>query len=70
MYSVAVVICTPALPAEAAAEGALGRRISEEAGDDPTAAGAQADRHAHNRTESALVRWAGAANVAELCCAC
>ena len=38
MYTVAVVVCTPPLPAEAAAEAALRRRLSEEAGD-PSADG-------------------------------
>jgi hypothetical protein len=32
VYTVAVVVCSPALPAEAAAEAALQRRLSEEAG--------------------------------------
>ena len=31
VYTVAVVVCSPALPAEAAAEAALQRRLSEEA---------------------------------------
>ena len=42
VYTVAVVVCSPALPAEAAAEAALSRRISEEAGGYPAAGGAQA----------------------------
>ena len=35
VYTVAVVVCSPALPAEAAAEAALQRRLSEEAGGYP-----------------------------------
>jgi len=42
VYTVAVVVCTSALPAEAAAEAALSRRLSEEAGGYPAAGGAQA----------------------------
>ena len=44
VYTVAVVVCSPALPVEAAADAALSRRLSEEAGGYPAggAGGAQA----------------------------
>ena len=44
VYTVAVVVCSPALPVEAAAEAALSRHLSEEAGGYPAggAGGAQA----------------------------
>jgi hypothetical protein len=42
VYTVAVVVCSPALPVEVAAEAALSRRLSEEARGYPAAGGAQA----------------------------
>ena len=44
VYTVAVVVCSPALPVEAAADAALSRRLSEEAGGYPAGGvgGAQA----------------------------